>query len=404
MSPRVKHARAWSSQADGPGLRQGFTTGSAAAAACKAAVTLLIDGGSMGATDIPVPSGQSRLRIPVERAWREGADALASVVKNAGDDPDATHGVRIRCRAHLETTEGGQEGLAAFHQGVGAPAAIPMEGEGLIIAIEGGRGVGRVTLPGLPVPVGRAAINPAPCSQIEAAVREAMAGRSGRVRLLVEAENGEEIARKTLNPRLGIVGGISILGTQGIVKPYSHEAWRATIDSGLSVARSQGFHMAAFSTGRRSERLLMEEAPDLPDLCFVQAADYFAHAVQTACAMGFTEILWGCFFGKLAKMAQGLPYTHARTEPTDFAFLASLAAEAGADPEACEAVRLANTARHALELLEDAQVRQRFADITARKALGAALCFASAPKARPVGLRVICFGFEGGVLTRAYTS
>ena len=416
-------------------LRQGFTTGTAAAAACKAALLRMLTGKCPDIVETPLPTGE-RLGVPVESAKAQDGSGWASVVKDAGDDPDATNGARIVCRATLAPWP--PEGDAG--RGHGSASRSP--GDVLCVTIEGGQGVGRVTLPGLPVAVGEAAINPAPRAQIEAAAREALEGVSGQVRLVVEVENGREIARHTLNPRLGIEGGISILGTQGIVKPYSHAAWRATIDQSLSVARAGGLVTAAFSTGRRSERLLMAWRPDLPDLAFVQAADFFAHALREAVRRGFSQIVWGCFFGKLAKMAQGLAYTHARTEPTDFALLADLAARAGADEQACRAVRGANTARHALEIVPEGSVRDRFAALTAQAALAAAVGFARLPAGEagdlpdPHGLgqgsgrspasrgdgtpaardqkeggpsggpriEIVCFGFDEAVLARAYTS
>ena len=407
------------------GLRQGFTTGSAAAAAAKAALSFLLTGEVPAVADIPLPPG-GRLAVPVESVVavreedtsrgvstrspdaREGAgcapcrSARATVVKDAGDDPDATHG------AHIST-------LATLWPGGGPDAYLPegsarsSPGQGRV-DIEGGSGVGRVTLPGLPVPVGMAAINPVPLAQIERAAREALeaSGESGRVRLVIEVENGLALARNTLNPRLGVVGGISILGTQGIVKPFSLEAWKATIDSGLEVARASGTATAALSTGRRGERLLMARRPDLPELAFVQAADFFAYATQRAVGLGFTEIVWGCFFGKLVKMAQGLPSTHAHAAPTDFAALAELAGLAGADGGVRQEVARANTARHALEIVPGGLVRERFAALTAAKALEAAQRFAGeapGPGAVPgIRMGVCCFGFEGGVLAEAYFS
>ncbi|WP_243313601.1 cobalt-precorrin-5B (C(1))-methyltransferase CbiD [Fundidesulfovibrio agrisoli] len=401
-------------------LRQGFTTGSAAAAAAKAALNLLLTGSAPNVADIPLPPGaqppgtspsgtspqearpprgnppkeqppanqqpeiqplaaqpprvpQGRLAVPVAGAALEGDAARAWVVKDGGDDPDATHGATIACVATLRPEPG--------------------------IELDGGNGVGRVTLPGLPVPPGQAAINPAPRAQILLAAQESLdqAGYSGGASLLIEVEDGEAIARHTLNPRLGIVGGISILGTGGVVKPFSHAAWRATIDSGLSVARAAGLRVAAFSTGRRSERLLMARRPELPERAFVQAADFFAHALRQAAATGFTAVAWGCYFGKLAKMAQGLEYTHAHAEPTDFALLSRLAGEAGCPAEVCAAVGGANTARHALELVPDGPLRQAFAARTAQAALEAARGFGGPG----LEISICCFGFESGVLAVA---
>jgi cobalt-precorrin-5B (C1)-methyltransferase len=360
-----------------PSLRQGFTTGSAAAAAAKAALVFLLTGKSYLSVEIPLPTG-GRLQVTVESVRPEGKGARAVVVKDAGDDPDATNRARISCLAVVDPS-------------------IPSR-----LDIDGGRGVGRVTLPGLPVPVGQAAINPVPRDQIGQAAREAIAeaGYTGSASLLVEVENGEAMAAKTLNPRLGIVDGISILGTQGIVKPFSLDAWKATIDSGLQVARAAGIGVAAFSTGRRSERLLMARLPKLSGLAFVQAADFFAYSLQMAAGLGFSEIVWGCFFGKLVKMAQGLAYTHAHEAPTDFRLLAELAGQAGADERVCRELLTANTARHALELVPEGNVRENFVERTAWKALNAARAHVG-PGPR---LGICCFGFDETVLAEAYTS
>ena len=422
-----------SRQGDSRTLRQGFTTGSAAAGAAKAALAFLLAGRELTAADIPLPGG-GRLVVPVESVTGEGLGARATVVKDAGDDPDATNKARISCVAMADAGDGAGKadtgritgGSEAARAGGGKPpaakglrpldthrevagGAAPERSETARVVILGGRGVGRVTLPGLPVPVGQPAINPVPRSQIEQAAREVLdaAGFQGDVRLIIEVADGEAIARHTLNPRLGIVGGISILGTQGIVKPFSHEAWRATIESGLQVARAAGIETAAFSTGRRSERMLMARFPELPELCFVQAADFFGFSLKRAQELGFSRIVWGCFFGKLAKMAQGLEYTHAHSEPTDFEALAGLAAQAGATPGACRAVAGANTARHALEIVPEGDTRRRFAALTAAQALKSARSFfrtGPSQEFREPRLEIVCFGFETGILTEAQTA
>jgi len=400
-------------------LRQGFTTGSAAAAAAKAALSFLLEGKETRIADISLPGG-GRLDVPIDSVAREETGVRATVVKDAGDDPDATNKARISCVVRIMREEKrppaakglrpletlmGDAGDGGPGSGGGQRGEVPAGGAGEVrVEILGGRGVGRVTLPGLPVAVGQPAINPVPRAQIEQAAREVLdaAGFAGEVRLTIEVEDGETIARRTLNPRLGIVGGISILGTQGIVKPYSHEAWKATIESGLQVARAAGIDTAAFSTGRRSERMLMAHRPELPELCFVQAADFYGFSMKRAQELGFARIVWGCFFGKLAKMAQGLEYTHAHAQPTNFAALAGLAAQAGAPPEAWRAVALANTARHALEIVPDGEIRQRFAALTAARALETARSFFSTGPSPEV--EIVCFGFETGVLAEAYTS
>ena len=190
---------------------------------------------------------------------------------------------------------------------------------------------------------------------------------------------GADIARHTFNPRLGIVGGISILGTQGTVRPYSHAAWRATIEQGLRVALATGCRTVCLSTGRRSEKLLMARYPDLAPQCFVQAADFAEFSLREAGSLPFERLVWGCFFGKLAKLAQGHAYTHARDADLDMAALAELCRKAGA---ACApAVAACVTAAHALELLLADPAGADALAVVARLAAQTARNFAGRPVA-----------------------
>ena len=357
-------------------LREGFTTGTAATAAALGALELLFSGRPPAAVTTPLPpitggGPRARLEVPLTScgpgpapelapmAFPPGAaSAHARVRKDGGDDPDATSGALITASVFLRTD---------------APAPA--------LRLDAGPGVGRVTLPGLPVPVGEAAINPGPQAQIRHALREALAAQGDEVRertaltVILSVPGGEELARRTLNPRLGIVGGISILGTQGTVRPYSHAAWRATVAQGLSVARATGCRTFCLSTGRRSEVLLMRRYPELPAQAFVQVADFARFSLRAAAALAPERLVWGCFFGKLAKLAQGLAYTHAREAPLDMKALAALCAGAGAScaPE----IALCVTAAHALELL--------LADSAAEAALAAVGARAQATARRFAG-------------------
>lgn len=314
-------------------LREGFTTGSAATAAVTAALRFLLTGAADAQVDIPAPPGarcQRRLTIPVAGLERLGPDtALAAVIKDGGDDPDATHRARI-------------EACVRFTPG----ATTELE-------LTGGRGVGRVTLPGLPVAVGEAAINPGPRAQLALAVSEtcAVAACPGTVRATINVPEGERIAARTLNARLGIVGGISILGTQGTVRPYSHSAWRGTITQALDVAQALGCAGIGLCSGRRSERLLMRALPAWPEQAFVQAADYAGFAVHAAARCGFALVEWGGFFGKLLKLAQGHAFTHARAAALDMPGLAAMCAGHGLARDRCAAIGGANTAAQALDIM-----------------------------------------------------
>ena len=354
----------------GSGLREGFTTGTAAAAAAKAAVLVLAGEPVPALVDTPLPQvgdTRGRLNVPVARVEREGDAARgpiirAVVVKDAGDDPDATHLAEIHAVVRL----------------IPSAPGLPVGPEPTVM-VRGGRGVGRVTLPGLPVAPGGAAINPEPREQIETAVREAAQGLDRPVTALgvtIEVPEGEALARRTMNPRLGIVGGISILGRTGIVRPYSHDAFLASVEQGLDVARATGLDTVVLATGRKSERLWLEANPGFPELGVVQAADLFAEATRAAAGRGFQRIGWALFFGKLVKQAQGEPSTHAHEADLDFASLARLCADQGALPDMVRDVARANTARQALDLLALDPAKQAVAAELVRLAQGHARDFA----------------------------
>ncbi len=310
-------------------LRSGFTTGAAAAAAVRAALLMLAHGETPESVHVPFLS-QGGVEVKVHTARREGGNAaVCTVIKDAGDDPDATHGAEIGARVILEAC-----GLTAD------PG----------LEIRGGTGVGRVTLPGLEIVPGQAAINPGPRRMIQAAVADILAGERGRWHVQVEifVPRGEEIARHTLNARLGIVDGISILGTTGIVRPMSHEAYTATIRAAMQVARAGGVDDLILTTGRRSERFAQELWPQRSPQSFVQIGDFFGFAIQTAAELGVRSAVLAVFFGKAVKMAQGLAHTHARSAPMTLAALGAWIREDTGDEALAQEVEEANTARQAL--------------------------------------------------------
>lgn len=364
-------------------LREGFTTGTAASAAAKAATLVLL--GLSGpnpkqnrSIDVPLPSGapNDRYTVPLHAIEQNGNIVTATVIKDGGDDPDATHKACILAHVRFmdEQTNTTKEKISLI----------------------GGQGVGRVTLPGLPVPPGEPAINPAPRRQIIMAVQEALdlAGASQCLGVTIEVPEGESIARKTMNPRLGIVGGISILGTRGTVRPFSHESWRATIRQGLSVARQAGLADMVFTTGGRSERFYREHAPVHPALGVVQAADFFQFSMEQAADFGFTHVAWSLFFGKLVKHAMGFASTHAADARIDFPLLARWFAEAGVAPQVCRETAQSITAMAALNLIRsDPAADRAIADI-ADRARRNALDFAL----RRVDVAYFVFDFDGNLL------
>jgi cobalt-precorrin-5B (C1)-methyltransferase len=345
-------------------LRNGFSTGTAAAAAARAALHRLLTGIGADTVDVRLPSGLY-LAVPVARTGMEGPRATASVIKDAGDDPDITNGAEIRASVSFLSSGAGRDGC-----------------HGILLTT--GKGIGLVTKPGLPVPPGEPAVNPVPKQMIAeniglelqlvedphfapplsnalpdkpALILPFCTGatflhRAGlSVSVEIEVPTGEELARHTLNPRLGILGGISILGTTGIVKPFSNEAYEQTIQAALSVASLSGCDSAVLSTGGKSERFAMGMLKGLPPEAFVQIADFFSFAVRMAGRLGFSRIIHSLFFGKALKMAQGLPYTHARSAPLDLDLLAGTAKSLGYDTDHCRELASANTARHALEII-----------------------------------------------------
>jgi cobalt-precorrin-5B (C1)-methyltransferase len=333
------------------GLRSGFTTGAAAAAATKAALLRLLTGKTPASVEVALPIGGSlSIKIQDCRPSVDGG-AECTVIKDAGDDPDVTHGAVIGARVRLtkavpETIPGHLPGREVILPGT----------ETWHILLTGGVGVGKVTKPGLDVAPGEPAINPGPRRMIREAVADALSSHpcTGGVHVEIFVPEGEALAEKTLNARLGILGGISILGTTGIVRPMSHDAYIATIRSSLSVARAAGLEAVIMTTGRRSERFAQALWPDQPETAFVQIGDFFETSLTAAASMGFREIRIAVFFGKAVKMAQGVPHTHAAKSAMTLRRLSEWALEVSGDPDFADRVARANTARHAFDFIRDA--------------------------------------------------
>jgi len=357
-------------------LRHGFTTGSAAAAGSKAGIVYIATKKNLKEIDIPLPEAR-RLTIPIERIEEIGNGSRVTVIKDAGDDPDVTNRAKIRSTVYL----------------------FP-EGKSGSIGIEGGEGVGRVTRPGLPIGIGEPAINPVPRQQIREAVLEGLkeTGITGSVSVTIDVVNGEKIAKKTLNPRLGIIGGISILGTRGTVIPFSNEAWMDTITMSMDVARAHGINIIALSTGGRSEKLLMAERPDIPELAFIQVADFFSFSLKEAAKRGFHDILYACFFAKLIKMAQGHPYTHARKSRIDFHLLSQWALSLKMTEEKAHGIARANTAREALGIILKDPKGKKILQSVAKRAIESARGFAG----RSPNLTYYLFDFNGKLLAATF--
>jgi cobalt-precorrin-5B (C1)-methyltransferase len=303
-------------------LRTGFSTGACAAAAAKAAAAAL-SGTRLSTVNIGFPSGD-RHTFTVDSVRCQGATATAVVIKDAGDDPDVTHG------AHLTVT-----------------VAWRSDGE---VVLYGGDGVGVVTQRGLGLPVGQPAINPVPRQMITEAVWEASGGRGADVTISVPG--GERMARKTTNRRLGIEGGISILGTTGIVRPFSTASWRASVEQAVSVMAAQGVPTLVLATGGRTERGAMRLLPHLPEVAFVEVGDFTGAALRRAVEHGLTEVVFVGMVGKLTKLASGILMTHYTKSKVDTGLLAEITAAHGGRPEDIAEIRDAPTARRAYEIWE----------------------------------------------------
>ncbi len=308
--------------APGKALRTGFTTGACAAAAAKAAARLLVHGESLRAIETTLPNG-ARVPFALRRCERSGAGAICSVVKDAGDDPDCTHGAEITAEVRLD--DGGD------------------------IRIEGGAGVGRVTRPGLGLDVGGPAVNPIPRRNIADMVREEI-GTARGARVVISVPGGEELAKGTLNGRLGIVGGISILGTTGIVRPFSTAAWRASVVQHIDVAQARGHAELVFTTGGKSEQYAMKLLPQLAEEAFIQVGDFVGTSLRHAAKRKVGVVHVAGMVGKLSKIADGRMQTHAAGSEVNVELLAGLAAEEGVAGELLAEIRAANTARHVLEI------------------------------------------------------
>lgn len=329
-------------------LRIGFTTGSASSAATKAALIYLFVKKKLNKVEIPLPEGQ-RLTIPIHKIGSDTKGAFAEVVKDAGDDPDVTDGIIIRSFVKAQKSDTTR------------------------VIIRGGKGVGVVTKPGLPVGIGEYAINPVPRRQIEESVKEALLETNVKepytIYVTIEVPKGKLIAKKTLNPKLGIIGGISILGTRGTVLPFSNEAYKKTIEVEMDVARAMGEKCIVLCTGGRTKKFAQLTYPDLPDVCFIQIADFFGFSLEEAKKRGFEHIIFSCFFGKLIKMAQGAYYTHAKESKIDFSLLKKWCLLAGVRREDAEKISHANTANQALSIIEGLEVKDKILSYIVKKAI-----------------------------------
>lgn len=359
------------------GNRTGFTTGACAAAAARAASLGLLTGRVPDGVLCRLPNGQEVNFAVLEGTVRDEGGvrtALAVIMKDAGDDPDATNGAHLTAQVRR------------------------LPGQAELIELKGGSGVGRVTKEGLGLAVGGPAINPVPRRNITENVRavaEELLKNDG-LEVTISVPDGEKMAKKTLNARLGILDGISILGTTGIVRPYSTAAFRASVVQAIDVAAAQGQQAVVLTTGGRSEKFAMRQLPELAEACFVQMGDFVKAAFQAANKRKMRTIYIGAMAGKLTKMGQGLAVTHAWKAEIDRDLLADCATEVGAPFDLVAEIRSAETARFAAERLAVLGLSVEFHRALAKKAIRSLkTCYPG-----PYHLVVLVCDFEGQFIVR----
>ncbi len=358
-------------------LKEGFTTGAAAAAATKAALYFLLSGKKKTRVKIKFLTGKTRFINIFKIKKISAIQAECLVIKDAGDDPDITHKAQIGVKLLLSKADGNA------------------------ITIVGGTGVGKITKPGLELDVGEYAINPGPkemiCESIDNVFSNLSKKRSKNIIVEVFVPKGKELSKKTLNARLGIIGGISILGTTGIVRPMSHDAYIATIKASAKIASVGGAKTLVFTTGRRSERFAMKLFPEFVEESFIQTGDYFKASIDEAVKTNLIDsLIITVFFGKAVKMAMGFEHTHAAKADLTMDKLAQWANTITLDTALVDNIKASNTARHAFSF-----IYPEFPDVIShvgKKIIENAEKFA----AKKLTVRSIIFDFDGNPIFDSY--
>jgi cobalt-precorrin-5B (C1)-methyltransferase len=351
-------------------LRTGFTTGTCATAAAKACLVSIIKNHKTDSIEVKLPK-EKKILIPIANCDFGYDKSRCSVIKDGGDDPDVTHGAEIIVELGLTDRVGE-------------------------IEIDGGEGVGRVTKPGLGLEIGSAAINPTPRRMIIENLREVgeqILQKNG-IKIVISVPKGSQIAPKTDNPRLGIIGGISILGTSGIVVPYSTASFAAAIRQCLDVNVAMGDQTVVLTTGERSEDFAKKEI-NLPDHCFVQMGDFSGYTIQQCSKKSIKKAYVVGFVGKLTKIAMGVKQTHVKGSKVDMEFLAEIARECDASEDVINEIKKANTARHVQEIIIKHKVDGFFAAICKR-----GYEHMLKHSENKVDLNMILFDFDGCILGR----
>ncbi len=322
-------------------LRRGITTGTCAAAAAQAAVLAAL-GRPQAAVEVASPQGQP-IRVPVAASSPIAGGGTAAVVKDAGDDPDVTDGVTVTAAVALTDAPG--------------------------IVIRAGEGVGTVTKPGLAVPVGQPAVNPGPRRMIDDALRAVLPAGRGAV-VTIAIPGGRELAARTLNPVLGIEGGLSVIGTTGIVEPMSEEAWKTSLTPQISVIRALGYDIAVFVPGKIGRDIAVNRCR-LPADRIVQTSNFVGHMLASAVDQGLSQVLLFGHLGKIVKVAAGIFQTHSRLADARLETLAAYAAAEGAPREAVEEILACATTEAAAAVIARCRLGGVWPRLAARASLRA---------------------------------
>jgi cobalt-precorrin-5B (C1)-methyltransferase len=354
-------------------LKSGLTTGTSASAATKAALLALLTKIKTDDVQITLPKGKV---VTLKISWTQFQDdsVTCAVIKDGGDDPDVTHGAEICSTVKLTKNTGK-------------------------IVVDGGIGVGRVTKPGLGLLIGAAAINPVPMKMIIQSVNDVIKSNNqimenNGLSVIISVPSGEEIAKKTDNPRLGILGGISILGTTGIVLPYSTASFAASIRQSLDVGVALNSNVFILTTGGRSEdfcKILF--GTTYPDHSYVQMGDFAGYSVKQCFEKKVKKIIIAGFIGKLTKIAMGVKQTHVRGSHVNMNFMADLAMECKVPENVFELIKKANTARHVSEIIDSFHIVGYY-DLLCRYAFNQMNRYSN----NQLLIDIIMFNFEGNVI------
>ena len=344
------------------GLRTGWTTGTCASAAAKAGAVGLVTGTAPTEVDVGLPSGR-RVSFPVESE----VPNRCVVVKDAGDDPDCTDGARVT--AEVAWAKAGARSTE----------------------LRAGPGVGTITKPGIGLAVGAPAINPVPQRMILTALGEVT---DRPLVVTFEVPGGQAMAEKTTNARLGIVGGISILGTTGIVRPFSTASYRASVVQQIDVAAAQGHDLIVLATGSRSEAHVFATWPDVPTVCVVEVGDFTGIALRRAAGAGMRRAIFVGMAGKITKLAAGVMMTHFHRSQVDTDLLAEVARATGAPATVVEAATETATARHFFEVCVAEGVIEPLRELCRR---AAANCRAHVAGALEVDVHLVDFNGDSEV-------